>query len=190
MAAAPLEPEDSMLNALYYLLVIKLNSRSKAGRLILDHDKRIRQNGQINSVQPTANFQSANLRSANLRSVSRSGSDALFRTEHRPKSNLGWRALVGRDVDCFSGPLGSYHLIPSRTKLNVTTSGLACQRWDKSYPNTPTTAPPSADNNFCSDHDSDPGGAWCYTTNATVRWQYCDVLYRCENLSDYLIWTD
>ena len=33
--------------------------------------------------------------------------------------------------------------------------------------------PKDADNNYCSDHDGDPGGAWCYTTDPNWRWDYC-----------------
>ena len=46
------------------------------------------------------------------------------------------------------------------------------------------TVPTKRRNNYCSDHDSDPGGAWCYTISDKVRWEYCDVLYECDSLPD------
>jgi len=29
--------------------------------------------------------------------------------------------------------------------------------------------------NYCRNPDNEPEGPWCYTTNASVRWDYCDV---------------
>jgi hypothetical protein len=33
----------------------------------------------------------------------------------------------------------------------------------------------AAAENYCRNPDSEPGGPWCYTTDAGVRWEYCDV---------------
>ena len=47
--------------------------------------------------------------------------------------------------------------------------------------NAKKTIPTEAGNNFCSDHDSDENGAWCYTISTKMRWEYCDVKYNCED---------
>lgn len=33
--------------------------------------------------------------------------------------------------------------------------------------------------NYCRNPDSDPKGPWCYTTDPSVRWEYCN-LKRCS----------
>ena len=64
--------------------------------------------------------------------------------------------------------------------MNVTRSGLSCQPWFSSDPH-PQTLPENvfpemkAAGNKC----RNPGGTealpWCYTTDASVRWQHCDI---------------
>jgi len=64
---------------------------------------------------------------------------------------------------------------------SVTKSGKTCQRWDQQTPhrhsNTPQAKPKAGldENNFCRNPDGEVGGAWCYTTDAKTRWEYCDV---------------
>jgi len=83
-------------------------------------------------------------------------------------------------ADCFRGNPGEYDTLVGNHRLNITKSGIPCQRWDQNSPHTPKTRPHDALNNFCSDNDGDPGGAWCYTVDPNVRWEYCNVKYQCD----------
>lgn len=67
-----------------------------------------------------------------------------------------------------------------RGNITVTTSGLECQRWDAQTPHSHSRTRqnyPDANlvENYCRNPDNEPGGAWCYTTDPNVRWDYCDV---------------
>lgn len=61
-----------------------------------------------------------------------------------------------------------------------TEDGIDCQRWDKQEPHTHMFSSgfmgfvSSEHENYCRnpDYDEKP---WCYTVNATVRYQYCDI---------------
>ena len=67
--------------------------------------------------------------------------------------------------------------------LDVTNTGIICQRWDTNSPhyhgmNYESYFPD--DNmddaaNHCRNPDLMSGGPWCYTIDSSVRWQYCDV---------------
>eukprot|EP00058_Branchiostoma_floridae_P028563 XP_002614054.1 hypothetical protein BRAFLDRAFT_67361 [Branchiostoma floridae] len=55
-----------------------------------------------------------------------------------------------------------------------------CQRWDSqsphSHPHTPQAHPDAGlEENFCRNPDNKER-PWCYTTNPTRRWDYCDVM--------------
>jgi len=79
--------------------------------------------------------------------------------------------------------------------VSWTVNGNTCQRWDAQTPHAHTRATDSMPlweqteeggsgsasdgENFCRNPDDWPGGAWCYTTNDTVRWEYCPVPF-CE----------
>jgi len=45
----------------------------------------------------------------------------------------------------------------------------------------------SAANNYCRNPDDDPIGLWCYTTNPSVRWEYCDIPI-CGQLCVYILY--
>jgi len=67
-----------------------------------------------------------------------------------------------------------------RGTINVTASGLECQRWDEQTPQkhsrTRKNYPDSnLIENYCRNPDNEQGGAWCYTTDPDVRWEYCGV---------------
>ena len=69
-----------------------------------------------------------------------------------------------------------------RGTINVTKSGLKCQRWDTNYPNKVNYAPKTAKaraSNFCRNPDNDAGGPWCYlaigkNSNGN-NWENCDI---------------
>eukprot|EP00058_Branchiostoma_floridae_P018770 XP_002604259.1 hypothetical protein BRAFLDRAFT_88548 [Branchiostoma floridae] len=65
---------------------------------------------------------------------------------------------------------------------SVTESGKTCQRWDSQTPHehgvTPAEYPSSLLlKNYCRSlgGDSSAFGVWCYTTDPSTRWEYCDV---------------
>ena len=60
-----------------------------------------------------------------------------------------------------------------------TRSGYTCQKWDAQYPHEHTRTSSEypegglEDNNFCRNPDGGPT-IWCYTTDASKRWEACD----------------
>lgn len=63
---------------------------------------------------------------------------------------------------------------------NVTRDGLSCQRWDTQEPHThvrpPSYLPELQDaENYCRNAGGEVDRPWCFTRDASVRWQYCDV---------------
>lgn len=67
-----------------------------------------------------------------------------------------------------------------RGDIAVTKNGRECQRWDSQTPHTHSRTRsryPDAGlvENYCRNPDGEHGGAWCYTTDPDVRWEYCDV---------------
>ena len=62
---------------------------------------------------------------------------------------------------------------------NITESGLICQSWDSSFPHIhPITSlfrPYLEGHNYCRNPEGRGSRPWCYTTNATVRWEYCSI---------------
>ena len=76
---------------------------------------------------------------------------------------------------CFHGNGTSY-----RGNQNVTISGYQCQPWHAHWPHTraphfTATFFPELQQNFCRNPGGQGSGPWCYTTNSTVRWEYCHV---------------
>lgn len=77
--------------------------------------------------------------------------------------------------DCRMGN-GRYYM----GTVNMTQSGLQCQKWDVQSPHThfqPPNVFPQVQNaeNYCRNADAEEPYPWCYTMNASVRWQWCDV---------------
>lgn len=65
-------------------------------------------------------------------------------------------------------------------KVNRTKDGLECQNWDSQTPHS-HVRPPNVFSeirdaeNYCRNAGAEEHVPWCFTTNSTVRWQYCDI---------------
>ena len=74
-----------------------------------------------------------------------------------------------------------------RGTLDVTSSGVTCQEWDSQTPHNHTRTPQTytqaglEGNNYCRNPDRSAGGAWCYTIDPNIRWEYCNVT-QCSTL--------
>ena len=79
-------------------------------------------------------------------------------------------------IECFYGNGLGY-----RGNVSVTRSGHVCQSWSSQCPHRhdhPLSEYPELVNasNWCRNPGGQgPHGPWCYTTNSSVRWEYCDV---------------
>ena len=90
--------------------------------------------------------------------------------------------------NCFSGPTSRY-----TGELSTTKSGYDCVNWGEAVdPNDPHKHLPidavEKTHNFCRNPDGDLSGVWCYVTNSTKRWEYCD-LKKCTNDKSVIYWT-
>lgn len=81
-------------------------------------------------------------------------------------------------ASCGSFPLQSDY----RGNNNSTINGATCRSWSAQSPNQQSSinseqypASGLGNHNFCRNPNNQPGGAWCYTTDADVPWEYCDV---------------
>ncbi|NXR40586.1 PLMN protein, partial [Zosterops hypoxanthus] len=75
---------------------------------------------------------------------------------------------------CLSGRGEDY-----RGTISVTESGNTCQHWSSQSPHrharTPENYPcQGLDENYCRNPDGEQR-PWCYTTNTTARWEYCNI---------------
>uniref|UniRef100_A0A8C5JCC4 Kringle domain-containing protein n=1 Tax=Junco hyemalis TaxID=40217 RepID=A0A8C5JCC4_JUNHY len=75
---------------------------------------------------------------------------------------------------CLSGRGEDY-----RGTISVTESGNTCQEWSSQSPHrharTPENYPcQGLDENYCRNPDGEKR-PWCYTTNTTARWEYCNI---------------
>ncbi|XP_031554403.1 vascular endothelial growth factor receptor 1-like [Actinia tenebrosa] len=81
-----------------------------------------------------------------------------------------------RAAECYYGNGLGY-----RGNVSVTTSGHVCQSWASQCPHRhdhPLSEYPELVNasNWCRNPGGQgPHGPWCYTTNSSIRWKYCDV---------------
>lgn len=64
--------------------------------------------------------------------------------------------------------------------LNVTLSGLSCQAWTASFPHIHGYAG-VGNHNYCRVTD-DTGLLWCFTTDPTIEWEYCDTSVVCPEI--------
>lgn len=65
-------------------------------------------------------------------------------------------------------------------QMNVTKTGIPCQKWDSQKPHTHIQPPkvfPQVQNaeNYCRNAGGEEPSPWCYTMNESVRWQLCDI---------------
>lgn len=77
-----------------------------------------------------------------------------------------------------------------RGDLATTRNNYICQRWDKQSPHKHTVTKErypygGLEENYCRNpkNEKKPGTAWCYTTDKTKRWDYCDIPQstKCKN---------
>ncbi|XP_072013340.1 scavenger receptor cysteine-rich domain-containing protein DMBT1-like [Amphiura filiformis] len=79
--------------------------------------------------------------------------------------------------ECYTDPLGQDY----RGVVAVTSSDVTCQLWTSQTPHehvrTEDRYPGKGlgEHNYCRNPDEEPGGAWCYTVDPDIRWQYCDI---------------
>ncbi|KAK3516689.1 hypothetical protein QTP70_022185, partial [Hemibagrus guttatus] len=88
--------------------------------------------------------------------------------------------VIGPVDGCYIGNGSSY-----RGVMSETISGKKCQSWSSMNPHKHSKTPqqyPNADlrRNLCRNPDGDKA-PWCYTTDPTVRWEYCKI-ERCGSI--------
>ena len=57
--------------------------------------------------------------------------------------------------------------------IATTTAGYECKNWSSNNPNILNVARTDDDHNYCRSLSDESLGAWCYTTEPTILWQYC-----------------
>ncbi|KAK2855941.1 hypothetical protein Q5P01_004676 [Channa striata] len=96
-------------------------------------------------------------------------------------SRPGDPVIPPEEEDCYEGNGSTYRGITSET-----VSGKKCQFWNSMFPHShskTTSNFPTADlkRNLCRNPDEDRA-PWCFTTDPSVRWEYCNV-EKCSSVS-------
>ncbi|XP_069500278.1 hepatocyte growth factor-like protein isoform X2 [Ambystoma mexicanum] len=100
-------------------------------------------------------------------------------TEHSPNTQL--QRNVHHDLyqkkdyvrPCITGTGDHYRGTVSRTE-----SGKTCQPWMEKFPHDHRYSPDARnglEENYCRNPTNDPQGPWCYTTDQSVRHQFCGI---------------
>ncbi|KAJ0026797.1 hypothetical protein NQD34_017797 [Periophthalmus magnuspinnatus] len=93
-----------------------------------------------------------------------------------PRPSVTPQTPTGPEKDCKIGNGGTY-----RGPTSMTAAGVTCQAWSAQSPHqhnsfTPETHPTKGlDGNSCRNPDNDVNGPWCYTTDRTKKWDYCEI---------------
>ena len=99
---------------------------------------------------------------------------------HKGKTNTKYPPVVAKCPDYWelSKDYGEGNK-EYRGSLNVTKSGLSCQRWDSNRPHSHTRKfknYPNAglEENYCRNPDNE-SNVWCYTKDSKKRWEECEL---------------
>ena len=103
-------------------------------------------------------------------------------TQNGHETDIKFNYLVSAVVEKNCKPVNIEDDLSDYTgSINITSSGLTCQRWDSQHPHQhgmsvsdfPDETLEDA-GNFCRNPDGEPG-PWCYTQDPSKRWEYCDI---------------
>ncbi|XP_059898409.1 plasminogen [Gadus macrocephalus] len=78
--------------------------------------------------------------------------------------------------DCRVGNGGTY-----RGSTSMTSAGVTCQAWSSQVPHKHNRFIPQMhpelglERNYCRNPDDDVNGPWCYTTDRSKKWDYCQI---------------
>ena len=57
--------------------------------------------------------------------------------------------------------------------IATTAAGYECQNWSSNDSDIPNVVSTKGGHNYCRSFSAESLGAWCYTTEPTIIWQYC-----------------
>ncbi|KAJ1109174.1 hypothetical protein NDU88_006538 [Pleurodeles waltl] len=106
-------------------------------------------------------------------------------TNTQLKRNVHYDLYQKKDYvrSCIIGIGENYRGTQTRTE-----KGKTCQHWSASYPHDHRYIPNEKnglEENYCRNPNKDAGGPWCYTTDYTVRHQFCGIK-QCEEAMCYM----